>query len=217
MAPQRPNRRTNRRAVTLLELLLTMAVLVALGALTWPILTRVFDGQRLRMAADQVRAELGSARAEAINSGQVQAMQFQLGAAQYTVQPWQNEIVAMQTALPVATFGTEADAPQGMLTTSAGRIIQGNLPDGITFFSGGETTAGMSQVAMPTAQPQGFGEPAAAMTSTPQSLLFYPDGQTSTARIWLVNTQGRYIGIELRGLTGVTSVSDITTGEELVP
>ena len=217
MARHRPYRRAIRRAVTLLELLLTMAVLVALAALTWPAMSRVFDGQRLRMAADQVRAELGAARAEAINSGQVQAMQFQLGAAQYTVQPWQNEIIAMQTALPVATFGTDVSTSQGMLPESPGRVIQGNLPEGITFFSGGETTAGVGQVAMPTAQPQGFDEPAAAMTSTPQSLLFYPDGQTSTAQIWLVNGRGQYIGIELRGLTGVTAVSDITSGETMFP
>ena len=64
-SPARPA----RRALTLLELLLTMSLLVALMALAWPALDGPLAHQRLRSAADQVRAKWGQARVQAMSSG----------------------------------------------------------------------------------------------------------------------------------------------------
>ena len=56
-------RRARRRGVTLVEVLLVLVVLTLIAAIAWPSLQRPFADQRLRDAADMVRAEWASARA----------------------------------------------------------------------------------------------------------------------------------------------------------
>jgi prepilin-type N-terminal cleavage/methylation domain-containing protein len=48
-----------------------------------------------------------------------------------------------------------------------------------------------------------------SLWSTP--IFFYPDGQTSAAAILLKNESGRCIEIRLRGLTGISKASDISS------
>ncbi|MCH7689054.1 MAG: hypothetical protein IH899_20665 [Planctomycetes bacterium] len=50
-----------------------------------------------------------------------------------------------------------------------------------------------------------------------QDIVFYPDGTTSTAEVTIKNERGKYITIQLRGLTGVARVTDWFTAEEFSP
>ena len=207
-------RKLHRRAFTLLELLLTLSLLVMISALTWPMMSRAFDGQRLRTAADQVRTQMGIARAEAITSGTVYAMQFQLATGQYVIQPWDAELASAAMQPPGTTFGPATDPNQPLISSTA-RVINGQLPEGIVFFSGGEMMNGTSPAG-------GFGMTApavpgqaATVMQSPQALLFYPDGTSTSGQVWLVNTRERYVPIELRGLTGIAKVGEIVGAEAL--
>ncbi|MBN2217459.1 MAG: prepilin-type N-terminal cleavage/methylation domain-containing protein, partial [Pirellulales bacterium] len=59
----------DRRGVTLIELLLVLAILALVAATAWPSLERSLADQRLRDAADTIRAEWQHARAQAMSSG----------------------------------------------------------------------------------------------------------------------------------------------------
>jgi prepilin-type N-terminal cleavage/methylation domain-containing protein len=59
----------NRRAFTLLELILVLAILVILGALAYPSIEGMYGGVRLRAGADALRGALAGARSHAMDEG----------------------------------------------------------------------------------------------------------------------------------------------------
>src|SRR5688500_13683692 len=77
-----------RRGVTLVELLLALAILVAMAALAAPSVNRAWERYRVKLAGDQVRAALTHAHVEAMRTGQIQVMRFEIGGDQYATQPW---------------------------------------------------------------------------------------------------------------------------------
>jgi prepilin-type N-terminal cleavage/methylation domain-containing protein len=58
-----------RRAFTLIEVLLVLALMAAVAALTWPSVLRQIKDYRLRMAADKIRTEWCLARIDAMRTG----------------------------------------------------------------------------------------------------------------------------------------------------
>ena len=48
-----------------------------------------------------------------------------------------------------------------------------------------------------------------------EPIYFFPDGTTTTVRLLLRNEHEFYIILDLRGLTGITTVSDVMTVDEL--
>lgn len=188
------------RAVTLLEVLLTLAVLVLLGGIAWPVLNRAFENQRLKKAADLIRAEWTQARVQAMNTGCVYIFQFVPGESRYTTYRRVSSEVEVSSGGGFEPLSLETPQPFGKEQT---------LPEGITF-AGGES-AWDSRAEM-------FGADTTAFLSQDQGwsgpIFFYPDGTTSTARVMLRNERNRYIIVCLRGHTGMVSISDVETSEE---
>ncbi|MEA1952541.1 MAG: hypothetical protein U9N87_14265 [Planctomycetota bacterium] len=75
------------RAVTLVEVLLVLVVLTLIAATAWPALERSFANQRLRDAADLVRAEWAAARAEAMRLGAARQFHYTPEEQTYWVDP----------------------------------------------------------------------------------------------------------------------------------
>lgn len=186
--------------------MLVLALLVVIGALIWPAVKGPFEGQRLRKAGDQVRAEWTRARTRAMKTGRTQVFQFQTGKDSYTVQTWNgpgdDEQSTRDGGFSAAGGGFGAPAaPQ----PTAGANRTGQLPEGVTFVSA-ETTIDQ-RAAM-----RGASNPAAGDQSEP--ILFYPDGTTSTVHVVIANQRDRAIVVSLRGLTGLATCSDIKTVSE---
>lgn len=59
----------SRSSFTLMEMVLVLAILVVLGALTYPALDGMYADYRVEAAADQVRARWADARSQAVNEG----------------------------------------------------------------------------------------------------------------------------------------------------
>jgi hypothetical protein len=82
------------------------------------------------------------------------------------------------------------------------------LPEGVVFLSG--------QTVMDT---RGLMVESQAVTAASaewsQPVYFYPDGTTSDTQLVLRNEHELYVLVQLRGLTGVATVSDVMTAEEL--
>jgi type II secretion system protein H len=183
-------RRRSRHGFTLVEVLLVLALIIALGAIVWPAIDGPFAAERLRAAAEQLQADLARARVAAVDSGTPHRL---------TLIPGRRDYAAF-----VAGFGT-AQLPGPTADPAAVNVLPiftRMLPDEITLQA--------IELAATSAAP-----PAAATGAT--EVLFQPDGTTSTVKIVLVNDRQMQVSVRLRGLTGAAAVSDVSAaGNPLV-
>jgi prepilin-type N-terminal cleavage/methylation domain-containing protein len=80
-------RRRRRRGVTLIEMLLVVAILIALAAIAYPTLAAMYGDVRVKAAADEVRAAWTEARARAIEDGRPYRFAVQPGTGHFRVAP----------------------------------------------------------------------------------------------------------------------------------
>lgn len=197
-------RRSARRgAMTLLEILLVLALIVVVFAVAVPTLTGSFSNQRLKQSGEVVRAAFSRARVEAMRSGRIQAFHSQIWGNKYGIVPWYMAEDAVDADLPADTDVTSAPHAGWALINEQ---MAETLPDGVMFVSQVEivddrTEAIAAEAAEATARTSRFG------TAWSPPILFYPDGTTSDARVVLRNERGWMVTVELRGLTGVASVA----------
>lgn len=194
--------------MTLLELLLVLCLLVILAALAWPALDRPLATQRLRKAADSLRAEWGRARVEAMSSGQTFIFRCTPESGRYSVESFLGPEAAPDTALLEETDGS-GDREQALADV---HWHERSLPEGILFAAGRIAFDGRSQ--MVQSEEESLGATEATRT---EPILFYPDGTTSTAQVLLKNEHGSLIELSLRGLTGVVTVGETFSWEEPLP
>lgn len=201
MVAARPSSHRRRHAVTLVEVLLVLCLLVALASLAWPALERPLANQKLRKAADGVRVVWGRARLKAMSTGETLAFRYSIESDRYSVQAYAGAEYVQETSSPetAETSGDYSSHPEFML---------GNepvLPEGVTFLSG-ETDAAADARAQPAVSEEAPSGGEGLGWSEP--ILFYPDGTTSTAKLLLKNEYDRCIELYLRGVTGVVTVGE---------
>jgi len=197
-----------RSAVTLLELLLVLCLMVILAALAWPALDRPLATQRLRKAADALRAEWGRARVEAISSGQTYIFRYTPESSQYSVECFLGPEAAPDAAL-LDESGVSGDQRQ---VPTASAWHERSLPEGIAFAAGQTAFDPRAQTVLAEAESL---PPTESVPAEP--ILFYPDGTTSTAQVVLKNEHGSHIELSLRGLTGVVTVGETFALEVPLP
>ena len=200
-----------RQAFTLLELLLVLAILIAIAGIAAPTFESMISSRRLLESINQLSNELKEARVTAMRTGQAQVMRATLQSRNYSIAPWLggNESQDASAGATVMTGGqivaTEKGASGGVLTSSvdSSKDLK-ELSTGVQF-QGIETLVD-SRNAL-AIQNSGDAMPAAGGTTTGLSspLLIYPDGSTTTAQIVLVDQKGRRMAIQIRGVTGQLS------------
>ncbi len=200
VAGRRRASRDGRRAMTLLEIVLTLSLLVILAAVTWPALGRPMARQRLRQSADQVRAEWVRARVDAMSTNRTYVFRFTPDSDTYTVQAYASEDEA---AWDLSLTSDETESPL------EANSRQRRLADKIRFVAGETGTAAAA----------GGLRNDDALTSSgfDQRIFFYSDGTCSDAQLQLANEYGRTIILSLRGLTGVVTVSEPVSSETAAP
>ena len=203
-------KRKPRCGVTLLELILVLAIMVAITAMAWPALDRPFSNQRLRKAADRIRTEWTRARVHAMTEGVTYVFRYTLYEDAYSIETEGDaDFVPQDGTSPYGGISMSA----GETTGQSGKYAEHKLPDKIVF-SGGETTSDTRSSMISSSGEWG----ASAESGLSDPILFFPDGTTSTARLSLKNTEFDYqIELTLRGLIGAVSVSDTYTAEESLP
>jgi Tfp pilus assembly protein FimT len=170
----------SRDAVTLIELLLVMAMIVIITGLTLPTFFSGYKKQQLRSAADQLRVDLAQARNRAMSSG------LTLGLT-----------ISERTYL-ISVAADLADENEASTSTPSYELTQ-ELPEGIKL-------APVSTTGAATGQPtSGALDPTA---SSEVFAYFYPDGTTSTVEFQVSNEKQDSLIVSLRGLTGVALVQD---------
>jgi prepilin-type N-terminal cleavage/methylation domain-containing protein len=205
-----------RRAFTLLEVMLVMAILVTVAAVSWPQIHRAYESVRLRKAADQVQAGLAHARVEAMSSGLTQIFRFEPNSPRYTITPYQDDSVSSLDSTAVDASGSSAGQVASSPSSAAGSPTGGQtdpsnpcehqLPDGFVF-----STAQRSSDSRTAATEGQMNDTSASADAPP--VFFYPNGESQDAIITISMDNGRSISITLRGYTGVTHVGEIFFGE----
>ena len=178
-----------RGGFTLFELLLVLAIFIVVATMAVPFLLRSFGSQALRGGADLVRATFDRARVQAIQTGNVYAFLYRPQTGTYTISPLVNAYSLVNSS--------GASAGSGSPTFR-------ELPQGLTFI-------GSSVSDDARAQFESDGAAVADQGMTP--ILFYPDGTSQDAYLYLQNQQGDQIRIYLRGLTGMSSSQRVTEKE----
>lgn len=178
-------------AFTLLELILVIAILVFVGALAVPSLYQTFSQQTLEKSADRVRVAMGKARVRAIERGEIYAVFLTEGGSWFNIAPFTN--AKQQSSLATSREELAVRRLQSDLESDL-------LPRGIRFAAG--TVAVDARAAESLSSENG--------TTSIRPILFYPDGTSQDASIILQNETGRFVEIQLRGLTGLSSVIRLT-------
>lgn len=192
-----------RQAFTLVEILLVLVILVVASAIIAPTFYRALRDQRLRSAAEQVRTEWNRAHIKAMKSGRIQVFRFQPSGRKFQIEPYKAADDALEAAKPLSDFAPPAPSPTADGTEEDTR---NQLPEGITFLEG-VTAEEERGKAVEDAMGGGGGE-------WSQPILFYPDGVSSDAWLVVADEHNSAIRVELRGLTGLAVVGDLTTPEE---
>ncbi len=176
----------NRLGFSLMELLLVMAILVFVGALSVPAIQQTFARQSLDKSADRLRVAMGQARVQAIREGEVYAVFFIEGGQWFNVAPFsksQEQKTLANDRQRVADEGGQSNFESDL------------LPSGISF------AANVIPINARAAESLGGEE-----SGTIRPILFYPDGSSQIAKIVMQNSKESYVEVQLRGLTGLSSV-----------
>lgn len=202
---------------TLLELLLVLAILVVATSIAVPMVVGPMEGQRLMKAADQVRSAFNRARVAAMRTGQVQFFRFQPNTNLYAIEALNDgegymeasAEIAMSQAPPQAGLAaSDAHVEEGGVDQMTGVAKPLELPENMVFVQSANLRDLRS--ARILEQMQAGGD----ITLSPP-ILFYPDGTSTTSQLILGNQQQLFIVVRLRGLTGLATVTDLLSREEL--
>lgn len=201
--PRVHSSRNSRRAFTLVELLLVLAVLVLLAAISVPVFYRSVRDATLRSAAEQVRTEWNKAHIKAMKSGRIQVFRFQSDGRKFQIEPY---TAVDDTIDAVNSTSTFAPPPPATSPDSADENSRSQLPEGIKFLEG---MTAEEERAKAVEESMGGGGGAWS-----RPILFYPDGVSSDAWLVVADEHNSAIRVELRGLTGLAVLGDITTPGE---
>lgn len=173
-----------RRAFTLVEMMLVLAVILVLAAMALPELRGPIARQRLVSGAETVRAAWNNARSDAMMTGEIHLFRYEPETGNYTVQRWVNADTSSSTG------------PSAGSTTASDEAL--SLPEEVRFLAGEEydPRADYEAAAMSNAD-----------SGSAPSVMFYPDGTTSTVELEIANAFDTRVRISLRGMTGVVTVS----------
>jgi len=197
-----------KRAFTLIEIMLVLAIMVVLAAVAAPALRGVMQDAALKNAADTVRIHWTKAHVKAMKTGRIQVFRFEQNGSRFTVQPWAAADDEVEAAPAVQGFGTAEEETASPRLDESSAVT---LPEGTQFAAGAAALEGRAQSIEKDIKDANKFE-----ADWSQPILFYPDGSSSDAWVIVAGEREVAIRVELRGMTGTTTIGEITDQEELV-
>ena len=204
-------RASRRSALTLFELLLVLAILVAMAGIVIPTFDSMVSSRRLGQSVEKLRNEIMSGRVTAMRTGQAQMIRMTLQGKDYSISPWLGGSEA-EDASAGATVMQSGQIIQTQATTGGGAKSTSELANSTLQLSEGVSfsmveTLVDSRNALSIEQgggtvPTSGGSSQGDGSGLSSPLLLYPDGTCTTAQIVLIDDRGRRMAIQLRGVTG---------------
>jgi prepilin-type N-terminal cleavage/methylation domain-containing protein len=186
-------RAIRRSGFTLLELLLVLAVLILVAALSLPSLEAWYQGHRLQQGLDQVREHWIKGRTQAMEEGRPYRFGYTLNGGVYRLAPDYVENWPEFEGVAAGPLESAVGQPEGL-------IVEDQLPQGVVFYD------------WEGSQP-GLGQGNSAWSR--DSIVFWPDGtarlagadgqERSQTFVIIRDRTGRAKQLHLRALTGVVS------------
>jgi type II secretory pathway pseudopilin PulG len=181
----------SRKAFTLFELILVLALLVVMCAAVYPSLEAMYGDSKATAGGDMVRGAWAEAQARAINDGRSYRFAVLPYAGNYRVAPDSSDF---WSGGPGATDGTDPG--------SSALVLEGILPKGVRFEAPETWTTG-ADPNNESAAPAGSTDSGSWTTV----VVFLPDGTARDDRsVRLTARGGRPLTLRIRGLTGVITV-----------
>ena len=219
--PTSASQRTQRSGFTLLELMLVLAIIAAIGAIVTPSLGAMWERSKLRGATDALRLRWDQARLEAMRTGQNQVFECEPGTGNFSVKPLvlQADTTTAGTGATLLSGGALVETQDnGFMTSADTEEFQGEtLEETITFVHclvvGDMRAYSITQESLSG----GSGVNDLNTSNIGQRVIFYADGSTSTAEVQIKNSRGDVKAVQMRGLTGHTrsiEVSNVASGDE---
>lgn len=197
-----------RSAYTLVEMMLVLAVIGTLAAVTWPSVLRMQADHDLSSAAEQVRLQLAAARTKAIKSGVKYQFLYEPKGRHFAVVPLEPELQSMPAV------GNGAGAAKPASTSKGQSSSAGELSTKLSFLApnAGSTLPASSQK-ISAASFQGL-DNAGTLSSIGWSepVVFAPDGSAMDAVITIQDNRRQRIELNVRGLTGATATGAMQQG-----
>jgi Tfp pilus assembly protein FimT len=179
--------RSRRTGFTLMELLLVVSIIFMVGALATPTVLQTFARQTLDKGADKVRVAMGQARVRAIRDADIYAVFILEGGAWYDVAPFSQ-------AKAVGALASQRQRFADLRHQND--LDEDLLPRGISFAANVVAVDDRAAEALKAGDSE----------STIRPILFYPDGTSQDAKVVLQNEKGHFVEVQLRGMTGLSSV-----------
>jgi prepilin-type N-terminal cleavage/methylation domain-containing protein len=186
-----------RRAVTLIEVLLVLSILVSLAALSYPSVDRMLDQLAMDEAVSPVRNHLAGTRFRALDAGLTWQFRIEPGGRRYVAVPYEFDEVDE----------IEGDDQEQQSQLELLPRVSGQLPEGYSFSPVDEMTADVE--ALDERAIAGLTEVTQLQETVWASpLLFYSDGTSRTASFDIVDEKLRSRRLSVRALTGAVTTSD---------
>lgn len=192
-----------RGAFTLLELVLALAVMAAILGLAFPVLMRFSAEHTLKENVEAVRARLARTRLSAMNSGLTWQFRYEPNGRRCLVLPQQRPLSSPDSGDAAVDGNTEAIAE--LLELAEGLRFLPSPPGPAALTSQSTTTERLAEDWLTA-----FGAPASlAEVGWAGAILFMPDGTAQDASLVVVDDDGRYQVLSVRGLTAAATVEPI--------
>ena len=205
----RPKRRL--AGFTLLELLIVLAVLASLAAMSWPAVRNMLKKSELQQAGKDLRLALAQARLDAVESGVCRRFRYRSGTGFYEIaslRPDKDETTA-STADGSPSKGASKGASSPLSRRDANEPKMLRLPFDAWFADPEQPDAPPPANAkrLSDAPPDGRSLPDARDWSEP--VLFFPNGRTTGSVMQLRGRRDFLLRVELRALTGSVSLGGL--------
>lgn len=184
-----------RRAYTLLEVVLALAIIMSIAAISWPKLMHWLEDRKLAESAEAVQISLSKARIWSIDTSLTYQFRMEPGGRFFLVIPYEPE------------FAIADQSGQAVVDPSmARRMLSGELPEGLEF-KALTAVAQSEQLAndLLTGLPN-----AAKLTQVRWSspILFYADGTATDSTVLMKDERENEYRVTVRGLTGAASMKE---------
>ena len=204
------SRESKRSAFTLFELLLVLALLVAVAGIAIPTFESMIGSRRLGQSIDKLQNEIMAGRVTAMRTGQAQVIRMTLQGQDYSIAPWlggseAQDASAGATVMQSGQIIQTQPASGGSVLASEGSGSTKQLSEGVQFSAVETLVDSRNALAIEQAGgtvPTDVGSSQGDGSGLSSPLLLYPDGSCTTAQIILADSKGRRMAIQLRGVTG---------------